>query len=63
MAIDNKLGDHESLQARLLFLEALDEKCRKAYLHIYAMQKRKKSFYDSKLIPKTFKVGVFKLTL
>jgi hypothetical protein len=57
VAIDNRLGDPESLQARLLQLEALDEKRREAYLHTYAMQKYRKSFYDSKLAPKPFKVG------
>jgi hypothetical protein len=57
VAIDNRLGDPESLQARLLLMEALDEKRHEAYLHTYAMQKRRRSFYDSKLAPKTYKVG------
>jgi transposase InsO family protein len=55
IAIDNRLGDLESLQAHLLQLEALDEKRCEAYLHTYAMQKCRKSFYDSKLAPKILK--------
>jgi transposase InsO family protein len=57
VAINNQLGDPESLQTRLLQLEALDEKRREAYLHTYTIQKYRKSFYDSKLAPKNFKVG------
>jgi len=38
-------------------LEALDEKRREAYLNTLAIQNRRKSYYDSKLRPKEFKVG------
>ena len=57
VAIENKLGDEESLRARLTNLEALDEKRREAYLNTLATQNRRKSYYDSKLRPKEFKVG------
>lgn len=57
VAIQNQLGDHESLQHRLSILEQLDENRRDAYLNVMATQKRRKSYYDSKLIPKSFRVG------
>jgi hypothetical protein len=57
VAIENRLGDEDSLKARLYALEALDEKRRDAHLHTYAMQVRRKSYYDSKLRPKQFKEG------
>lgn len=57
IAIENRLDEDNSLKVRLAQLEALDEKRRDAYLYTFAMQKRRKSFYDSKLGAKTFKVG------
>jgi hypothetical protein len=57
VAIENRLGDEDSLKAWLYALEALDEKHRDAHLHTYAMQVRRKSYYDSKLRPKQFKEG------
>ena len=57
VAIDHQLGETESLQARLIELEALNEHRRNAYLNNYAIQVRWKSYYDSKLKEKTFTVG------
>jgi hypothetical protein len=57
VAIENRLGDEDSLKVRLYALEALNEKRHDAHLHTYAMQVRHKSYYDSKLRPKQFKEG------
>jgi len=57
VAIENKLGDEESLRVRLTNLEALNEQLREAYLNTLDTQNRRKSYYDSKLRPKEFKVG------
>jgi len=57
IAIENRLDEDNSLKVRLAHLEALDEWRRDAYLHTYAMQKHRKSYYDSKLGAKVFKVG------
>ena len=57
VAIDHRLGETESLQTRLIELEALDEHRRTAYLNNYAIQVRQKSYYDSKIKEKTFIIG------
>ena len=56
IAIDERLGEMESHQSRLQDLEKLDETRREALLRTEAIQKRRKSYYDSKLKPKTFEV-------
>jgi transposase InsO family protein len=48
IAIENRLGEDESLKTRLVMLESLDEKRRHAHLQNYAIQVRRKSYYDSK---------------
>jgi hypothetical protein len=53
IAIDHRMSDLNSLQHRYAMLEKLNETRAQAYLHTLAMQNRQKSFYDSKLIPKT----------
>ena len=57
VAIDERLGETESHQSRLQDLEKLDETRREALLRTEAIQKRRKSYYDSKLKPKTFEVN------
>ena len=55
IAIEYMLGDIGSLQFRLFQLEKLDETCAQALLTTKAIQKRRKSYYDSKLKLKVFK--------
>ena len=57
VAMDERLGDNDSLQFRLSELEKLDEKRAQALLITEATQKRRKSYYDSKLKPKVFKAN------
>ena len=57
IAIEHRLGEADSLQDRLTKLEALDETKRIAYLKNYAIQVRRKSYYDSKLKAKIFHIG------
>jgi len=52
IVIENRLGDIESLHERIIILEKLDENRRQAYLNTLAMQNRRKSYYNWKLIPK-----------
>jgi hypothetical protein len=47
------MSDLNSLRHRYAMLEKLNETRAQAYLNTMAMQNRRKSFYDSKLIPKT----------
>ena len=55
IAIEYRLGDIDSLQFRLSQLEKLDEIWAQALLTMEAIQKCKKSYYDSKLKLKVFK--------
>ena len=57
ISIGDRLGDTESLESRLFNLEKLDEKWKEALLSTEAIQRRRKSYYDSKLKPKTFKTN------
>lgn len=52
IAIDERLGDVESLEVRVNLLEKLDEIRSQAYLNTVATQKWRISYYDSKMIPK-----------
>jgi hypothetical protein len=61
IAIRDRLGDTESLQQRLTELEKLDETRANAFLVMEAIQKRRKSYYDSKLKKKTFTVNDYVL--
>ena len=54
IALDERLGDLESLQTRFAKLEQLDEIRANALLVMEATQRRRKSYYDSKLKPKSF---------
>lgn len=49
IAINERLGDVELLEARINILEKLDETWSQAYLNTVAIQKWRKSYYDSKL--------------
>jgi hypothetical protein len=53
IAIDHHMSDLNSLCHRYAMLEKLNETRAEAYLNTVAMQNRRKSFYDSKLSPKT----------
>ena len=55
IAVEYRLGDTESLQFRLSQLEKLDEIRAQALLTMETTQKRRKSYYDSKLKLRTFK--------
>ena len=55
IAIEERLGNTESLQHRLMELEKLDETRMQALLNMEAIQRRRKSYYDSKLRRKEFK--------
>ena len=57
VAIEHRLGDEESLKDRLFKLESLDEERRMVVYNTYVAQQKRKSFYDSKLRHKEFKVG------
>ena len=46
------MGDDDSLKHQLVMLEKLDETRAQAHLNMEAIQKHKKSYYDSKLVPK-----------
>ena len=52
IALDERMGDDDSLKHRLIMLEKLDETRAQAYLNMEAIQKHRKSYYDSKLVPK-----------
>jgi hypothetical protein len=52
IAIAERLGDEESLVQCYVMLEKLDEIRAQAYLNMLAMQKQRKTYYDSKLEPK-----------
>ncbi len=54
IALDERLGDDDSLHYRLTELEKLDEIRASALLTMEAIQRRRKSYYDSKLRPKLF---------
>ena len=53
IAIDHRMSDLNSLSHRCAMLEKLNETRAEAYLNLVAIQNRRKSFYDSKLSPKT----------
>ena len=55
IAVEYRLEDIESLQFHLSQLEKLDELWAQALLTMEAIQKRRRSYYDSKLKLKTFK--------
>ena len=55
IAIDERLGDMESLTTRYAMMEKLDETRLVALHQTAVIQRRRKSYYDSKLRPKTFK--------
>jgi hypothetical protein len=55
IAIEERLGNTESLQHHLMELEKLDETRMQALLNMEAIQRRRKSYYDSKLRRKEFK--------
>jgi transposase InsO family protein len=61
IAINERLGDAESLEARINMLEKLDETRSQAYLNTAAIQKWRKSYYDSKMKEK--KIGPTDLVL
>jgi transposase InsO family protein len=52
IAIEERLDDEASLQNRLSMLEQLDETRAQAYLNNEAIQRHRKTYYDSKLTPK-----------
>lgn len=54
IALDECLGDKESLQYRLAELDKLDEIWATALFNMEAIQKLQKSYYDSKLRLKSF---------
>ena len=54
IALDERLGDHDSLQSRYSQLEKLDEIRGLAVLNVEAIQRRRKSYYDNKLTHKSF---------
>jgi hypothetical protein len=55
VAISERLDDQASLRERLDTLERLDEIRSQAFMNMEAIQKQKKSYYDSKLQPKVLK--------
>jgi len=55
IAIDHRLGDMDSLNERIIMLQKLDETRRHAYFNTLAIQNCRKSYYDSKLKPKTLR--------
>ena len=55
ITVDYRLEDVESLQFHLSQLEKLDETCAQVLLTTEAIQKQRKSYYDSKLKLKVFK--------
>jgi hypothetical protein len=61
IVINERLGDTESLEARINMLEKLDETPSQAYLNTAAIQKWRKSYYDSKMKDK--KIGPTYLVL
>ena len=52
IALDERMGDDDSLKHRLVMLEKLDETRAQAHLNMKAIQKHRKSYYDSKLASK-----------
>ena len=55
VAISERLDDQASLRERLDTLERLDEIRSQAFMNMEAIQKQRKSYYDSKLQPKVLK--------
>ena len=55
VAIAERMGDTSSLRERLDGLERLDETRGQAYMNMEAIQKQRKTYYDSKLKPKNIK--------
>ena len=55
--MDYRLGDVESVQFCLFQLEKLDETHAQALFTVEAVQKHRKSYYDSKLKLKVFKTN------
>ena len=53
IAIDERLGDENYLKYRYAILENLDELHAQAYLNMAAIQPHQKTYYDSKVHPKT----------
>ena len=53
IAIDERLSEEDSLQERIAMLERLDEIRGQAYLNMAAIQKWRKTYYDSKMKSKT----------
>ena len=49
IALDERMGDNDSLKHQLVMLENLDETRAQSYLNMEAIQKHRKSYYDSKL--------------
>lgn len=49
IGLEKRLDDSESLQERITMLEKLDEICGQAYLNTAAIQKWRKTYYDSKM--------------
>jgi hypothetical protein len=49
IALEERLDDSESLQERIAMLEKLDEMRGQAYLNTAAIQKWRKTYYDSKM--------------
>ena len=52
IALEERLGDEASLRERYDMLEKLDETRAQAHLNMIAIQKHRKTYYDSKLAPK-----------
>ena len=53
IALDERMGDDDSLKHQLIMLEKLDEtRAQAQVLNMEAIQKHRKSYYDSKLAPK-----------
>ena len=52
IALEERLGDEDSLKQRLIMLEKLDETHAQAHVNMVALQKHRKSYYDSKLVSK-----------
>jgi hypothetical protein len=59
IALDARLSDYDSLCHRLAQLENLDEMRANALLTKETIQKQRKSYYDSKLKPKSFMPNVW----
>jgi hypothetical protein len=55
ISLKERLGDEESLKHRYEMLEKLEETRAQAYLNMVAIQKHRKTYYDSKLEPKVLR--------